>query len=105
MHEYKSLSHVRWECKYHLVIIPNYRRKVLLENLRRRVARILRELCEPRVVKLNEGNAQTDHFHICLSIPPKYSISHTNGFPKRKVRYVRPELARERRNATVGAGW
>ncbi len=86
MHEYESLSHVRWECKYHLVIIPNYRRKVLSGNLRRRVGRILRELCEQRGVKLNEGNAQADHTHMCLSIPRKYSISHTAGFLKGKVR-------------------
>ena len=57
MHEWKSLSHVRWECKYHVVIIPKYRRRVLYGDLRRRVGRILRELCEQRGVELIEGNA------------------------------------------------
>ena len=66
MHEWKSLSHVRWECKYHVVIIPKYRRRVLYGDLRRRVGRILRELCEQRGVELIEGNAQPDH------IPPVY---------------------------------
>ncbi len=65
MHEWKSLSHVRWECKYHVVIIPKYRRKVLYGKLRRRVGRILRELCEQRGVELIEGNAQPDH--ICYA--------------------------------------
>jgi putative transposase len=55
MHEWESLSHVRWECKYHVVIIPKYRRKVLYGNLRRRVGRILRELCDQRGVTLIEA--------------------------------------------------
>ncbi len=98
MHEWKSLSQVRWECKYHVVIIPKYRRRVLYGDLRRRVGRILRELCEQRGVELIEGNAQPDHIHLCMSIPPKYSVSHTIGFLKGKsaVRIHR-ELLKERR--------
>lgn len=84
MHEWQSLSHVRWECKYHVVITPKYRRKVLYGKLRGQVGRILRELCEQRDVELVEGNAQPDHIHMCLSIPPKYSVSHTIGFLKGK---------------------
>ena len=98
MHEWASLSHVRWECKYHVVIIPKYRKKVLYGQLRRRVGRILRELCEQRGVELVEGNAMSDHVHMCLSIPPKFSVAHTVGFLKGKsaVRIHR-ELLRERR--------
>lgn len=98
MHEWQSLSHVRWECKYHIVIIPKYRRKVIFGKLKRRIGRILRELCEQRGVELIEGHAHNDHVHMCLSIPPKFSVSHTIGFLKGKsaVRIHR-ELLAERR--------
>ena len=98
MREWQSLSHVRWECKYHVVIIPKYRRRVLYGRLRRRVGRILRELCEQRGVELLEGHARSDHVHLCLSIPPKFSVAHTIGFLKGKsaVR-VHREVLHERR--------
>lgn len=98
MHEWESLSHVRWECKYHVVIIPKYRRKIIFGQLRAKIGRILRELCDQRGVRLIEGNAQNDHVHMCLSIPPKYSVAHTVGFLKGKsaVRIHR-ELMHERR--------
>ena len=73
MHDWRSLSHVRWECKYHVVIIPKFRQKVLFGKLRTQVGRILRELCDQREVELVEGNAAVDHVHMCLSIPPKWS--------------------------------
>jgi putative transposase len=98
MHEWQSLSHVRWDCKYHVVFIPKYRQKILYGRLRRQVGRILRELSEQRGVELLEGHAMPDHVHLCLSIPPKYSVSHTVGFLKGKsaVRIHR-ELLRKRR--------
>jgi putative transposase len=98
MHEWESLSHVRWECKYHVVIIPKYRRKVLYGKLKRQVGVILRELCRQKGVELLEGHLMPDHVHMCLSVPPKYSIAHTIGFLKGKsaVRIHR-ELLKERR--------
>jgi putative transposase len=98
MHDWQSLAHVRWECKYHVVIIPKYRRKVFYGHLRRQIGRILRELCEQRGVELLEGKAAVDHVHLCLSIPPKFSVAHTVGFLKGKsaVRIHR-ELLHERR--------
>ena len=98
MHEWQSLAHVRWECKYHVVIIPKCRKKVLYGRLRRQVGRILRELCDQRGVELLEGKAMPDHVHLCLSIPPKYSVAHTIGFLKGKsaVRIHR-KLLHERR--------
>ena len=98
MHEWQSLSHVRWECQSHAVIIPKYRRKVFYGRLRRRIGLILRELCRQRGLELWEGHAMPDHVHLCLSIPPKYSVAHTIGFLKGKsaVRIHR-ELLRERR--------
>ena len=98
MHEWESLSHVRWECKYHVVIIPKYRRKVLYGQLRRQIGPILRELCRQRGVELLEGHTMPDHVHMCLSIPPKFSVAHTVGFVKGKsaVRIHR-DLLHERR--------
>ena len=98
MHDWQSLSHVRWECKYHVVIMPKYRQKVFYGRMRRRIGGILRDLCRQRGVELLEGRAMPDHIHLCLSIPPKYSVSHTLGFLKGKsaVRIHR-ELLGERR--------
>ena len=98
MHEWQNLSHVRWDCKYHIVIIPKYRRKVFYRRLRRQVGVILRELCPQRGIELLEGHAMPDHIHLCLSIPPKHSVAYTIGFLKGKsaVRIHR-ELLKERR--------
>jgi putative transposase len=98
MHEWQSLSHVRWDCKYHVVIIPKYRRKVFYGRLRRRIGTILRDLCRQRGIELLEGHAMPDHIHLCLSIPPKYSVAFVVGFLKGKsaVRIHR-ELLHERR--------
>ena len=98
MYAWQSLSHVRWDCKYHVVFIPKYRQKALYGTLRRRAGRILRELSEQRGVELLEGHAMPDHVHLCLSIPLKYNVSYTVGFLKGKsaVRIHR-ELLRKRR--------
>ena len=84
MHDWRSLSHVRWECKYHLVITPKYRKKVFFGKKRRQIGLILRELCRQRGIELLEGKAMLDHIHMVLSIPPKYSVAHTVGFLKGK---------------------
>ena len=93
-----KLVHVRWDCKYHVVIIPKYRRKVFYGRLRRQIGTILRELCRQRGVEMLEGHAMPDHIHMCLSIPPKYSVAFVLGFLKGKsaVRIHR-ELLHERR--------
>jgi putative transposase len=98
MHDFESLSHVRWDCKYHVVFIPKYRRRMLYGKLRRGVGAILRDLCRQKGIDLVEGHALPDHVHLLLSIPPKYSVAHTVGFLKGKsaVRIHR-ELLRERR--------
>ena len=84
MHDWQSLAHVRWECKYHVVFILKYRQRVFFGQMRRRIGVILRELCRQRGVELIEGRAMPDHIHMCISIPPKYSVSHTVGFLKGK---------------------
>ncbi|MCP4550632.1 MAG: IS200/IS605 family transposase [Bacteroidetes bacterium] len=84
MHEWKSLSHVRWDCKYHIVIVPKYRQRVLYGKTKQKIGEILRDLCRHRGVNILEGHAMSDHVHMCLSIPPKYSIASTIGYIKGK---------------------
>jgi len=100
MHDFESLAHVRWDCKYHVVFIPKYRRKILYGKLRAGIGRILRDLCEQKGIELLEGHGMPDHVHLCLRIPPKYSVSYTIEFLKGKsaVR-VHRELLNERRMA------
>jgi len=84
MHEWQSLSHVRWDCKYPVVVIPKYRRKAFYGKLRGQIGRILRTLCTQKDIGLIEGHAMSDHVHLCLSIPPKFSVANTIGFLKGK---------------------
>ena len=84
MHDWQSLSHVRWDCKYHIVFIPKYRKKALYGKLRRQVGEVLRDLCRQRGLEMLEGHAMGDHIHVCLSIPPKLSVSQAIGFLKGK---------------------
>ncbi len=84
MREWQSLSHVKWECKYHVVIVPKYRRKVLFGRVRRQIGPIIRQLCRQKGVELVEGNASVDHIHMVLSVPPKFSIAMLIGYQKGK---------------------
>ena len=84
MHNWNSLSHVKWECKYHVVFVPKYRKKKLYGELRSRMGDILRGLCRQHGVELLEGHLMPDHVHMCLSIPPKFSVSDVIGFVKGK---------------------
>jgi len=84
MHDWTSLSHVRWDCKYHVVFVPKYRKKALFGKFRRQVDEILSELCRQRSVELLEGHLMSDHVHMCLRVPPKFSLAHIIGFLKGK---------------------
>ena len=84
MKDWQSMAHVKWECKYHVVILPKYRRKVLFGKLRRQVGEILRQLCREKGIELLEGKARPDHVHMLLSVPPRYSVAMTMGFLKGK---------------------
>jgi putative transposase len=80
----ESLSHTRWECKYHIVWVPKKRRKIIFGQLRKEIGLVLRRLCEYKGVKLLEGKACIDHIHVCLAIPPKFSVSGIVGYLKGK---------------------
>ena len=79
-----SLSHTKWECKYHIVFAPKYRRKVFFGQMRYEIRKIIRELCRWKGVNLLEAEACPDHIHILVEIPPKFSISNFMGFLKGK---------------------
>ena len=84
MREYKSLSHTRWDCKYHVVFIPKRRKKVIYGSLRQYLGAIFHELAGYKEITIEEGHLCADHVHMCLSIPPKYSVSSVVGFLKGK---------------------
>ena len=84
MNSYESLKHTRWECKYHIVFIPKYRRKVLYGQLRRELGPVLRELAAQRESRIEEGHLRVDHVHMLVSIPPKHSVAQVVGYMKGK---------------------
>ena len=84
MDESESLSHSRWECKYHVVFIPKCRRRTLYEQLRRHLGELFRQLAEQKECRIEEGHLMPDHVHMLISIPPKYAVSQVVGFIKGK---------------------
>ena len=79
-----SLAHTKWLCKYHIVIVPKYRRKVIYYEYRKDLQDIIRTLCRYKEVEILEGHMMPDHVHLLLSIPPKTSISSFMGYLKGK---------------------
>ena len=84
MDDYESLSHSKWECKYHVVFIPNCRRKTLYLELRRHLGDVFRKLAEQKESRIEEGHLLLDHVHMLISIPPKHAVSQVIGFIKGK---------------------
>ena len=80
----KSIAHTSWNCKYHIVFAPKYRRKVFYGGKRLEIVKILKELCKWKGVNIIEGEACSDHIHILVEIPPKVSVSSFMGFLKGK---------------------
>ena len=79
-----SLSHTRWNCKYHIVFIPKYRRKEIYGKLRANIGQIIRQLCEYKDVEIIEAHAMSDHIHMLVKIPPKLAVSTFMGYLKGK---------------------
>ena len=82
MKDWQSQAHVKWDCKYHVVILPKYRRKVLYGRIRRGIGQILRDLCRQKDIELVEGKAMPDHIHKLLSVPPRYSVAGDDRVPE-----------------------
>ena len=84
MKEYQSLSHTRWDCKYHVVFIPKRRKKAIFGALRKHLGEVFRELARHKEAEVVEGHLMPDHVHMCLSIPPKVAVSNVVGYMKGK---------------------
>ena len=82
MDKAESLSHTKWECKYHVVFIPKCRRKTLYQELRRHLGEVFRRLAEQKESQIEEGHLRPDHVHMMISIPPKYAVSQVIGYIK-----------------------
>lgn len=84
MNDTSSLSHTKWNCKYHIVFAPKFRRKIFYQEKRKEIGEILRRLCEWKQVEIIEAEVCPDHIHMLVSIPPKISVSGFVGFLKGK---------------------
>ena len=84
MRQVESLSHTRWECKYHIVFIPKYRRKLLFGQIRKELGEIFHRLARQKESLIEDGHIMPDHVHMMISIPPKYAVSQIVGFIKGK---------------------
>ncbi len=101
MEEYRSLSHTKWQCKYHVVLIPKYRRRTLFGVVRGKLGPVFRALAEQKECRIEEGHILADHVHMLLSVPPKLAVSAVVGFIKGKsaLHVARHFLKRERNYA------
>ena len=79
-----SLAHTKWNCKYHIVFAPKFRRKVIYGKIKEDIGKMLRKLCEYKGIEILEAEACPDHIHMLISIPPKYSVSQVMGYLKGK---------------------
>ena len=102
MDENKSLSHTRWECKYHVVFIPKCRRKTLYGQLRQYLGEVFRRLAEQKGSRIEEGHLMPDHVHMMISIPPKYAVSQVIGYIKGKSAIHLARVYGERKRNFVG---
>ena len=84
MNALESLKHTTWECKYHVVFIPKYRKKVLYQQLRWELGTVFRDLAQRQESEIIEGHLMADHVHMLISIPPKHTVSSLMGFMKGK---------------------
>lgn len=81
---YQSLSHSKWDCKYHVVFVPKYRRRVMFGEIRQFLGPIFHELARQKECRILEGHLMPDQVHMCIEIPPKYAVSSVIGFIKGK---------------------
>jgi len=84
MREYQSLAHTTWNCRYHVVFIPKKRKKAIFGGIRKHLGEVFHELARQKECQIVEGHLMRDHVHMCISIPPKHSVSHVVGYIKGK---------------------
>ena|ERR1043166_3991640 len=102
MQSYETLKHTTWECKYHVVFIPKYRRKMLYGQIRRELGEVFRELVRQKESQVIEGHLMIDHVHMLVSIPPKYSVAQVIGYVKGKSAIHIARVYAGRRRSFIG---
>jgi putative transposase len=102
---FQSLSHSKWDCKYHVVFVPKRRRRVLFVRLRRQLGPIFHALAQQKECKTVEGHLMPDHVHRCIAIPPKYPVASVIGFLKGKSAMAVARLSGQERNFTGEHLW
>jgi len=106
MNNYKKLNHTTYDCKYHLVWIPKYRKKIIYGQLRKYLGEVFKELAIQKESQILEGHLMGDHVHMLISIPPKYSVSQVVGFIKGKSAiHIARTYAGKRQNFTGQSFW
>ncbi len=102
----ENLSHTKWECKYHIVFIPKFRREALYGELRRYLGEVFRTLAEQRECRIEEGHLLADHVHMLISIPPKHAVSQVMGYMKGKSAiHIARTFIGKRKNFTGQSFW
>jgi putative transposase len=102
MDEPASLSHTKWECKYHVIFIPKRRRRTLYAELRKHLGELFRRLASQKESRIEEGHLMPDHVHMLISIPPKYAVSQVVGYIKGKSAIHLARVYGERKRSFVG---
>ena len=106
MKEYQSLTHTRWDCKYHVVFIPKRRKKAIFGAVRKHLGEIFRELVRHKGSEVVEGHLMSDDVHMCISIPPKYAVSNVVGYVKGKSAItIARKFGGRTRNFTGEVSW
>src|SRR5262245_48297616 len=95
---YQSLSHSKWDCKYHVVFVPKYRRKALFGEMRKHLGASFHELAKQKECQILEGHLLPDHVHMCIAIPPKHAVASVIGFIKGKSAIALARLRGQERN-------
>ena len=102
MQDYQSLSHTKWDCKYHVVFIPKKRKKLIFGAIRKHLGEVLHELAGQKECRILEGHLMSDHIHMCISIPPKYSVANVVGYIKGKSAMHLARVYSERKRNFAG---
>ena len=103
---YQSLSHSRWDCKYHVVFVPKRRRKALFGSIRKKLGGVFHELARQKECRIVQGHLLPDHVHMCIEIPPKYAVASIVGFLKGKSAIaIAREFTGKERNFTGEHFW
>src|SRR6056297_2796797 len=106
MRQVSSLNHTRWECKYHIVFIPKYRRKTLFGQIRRELGEVFHRLARQKESLVEEGHVMPDHVHMMISIPPKYAVAQVVGYIKGKSAiHIARTFGKRARNFTGEHFW